>query len=122
MKKVAKNGSQEGKKKGKKVVAIKRNIKFPGGENRERTPEEIWISTNLKTVRTHWGWDQESMAKLLEMRQSSYSNIEHHRRSLKMNTVSFICHKVHIPVHMMVVDPEEFTTIKKIPTAPKRPS
>ncbi len=68
------------------------------------------------------GVGQEAMAALFGMRQSSYSNIEHHRRSLKMNTVSFICNKVHIPVHKMVVDPETFATFNIIPAPPKRPS
>ena len=125
MKKVAKNGSQEGKKKGKKLVDSnrdKRTVKYPGGESRDRVPEELWFAQNIKTVREHWGWDQKSMAKHLRMTQPSYSNIEHHRRSLKLNSISFIAHQVKIPVHQMLVDPEEFTVIKKISTAPKRPT
>ena len=126
MKKPGRQTAKRVVKKVKPMVAStekkKRSVKFPGGEDRERTQEELWFAQNLKTVRTHWGWDQKTMSEHLEMEQPSYSNIEHHRRSLKLNTISFISRKVKIPVHKMLVDPEEFTVIKNSVTPPKRPS
>lgn len=97
-----------GSRKGKKVVtSTKRSVKYPGGEERERVQEEIWFAENLKKIRISRGWEQKRMADLLKMTQPSYSNIEHHRRSLKLNTMSFIANKLKVPVYRLLMEPKE---------------
>lgn len=88
----------------KEVVRGKRirTVKFPGGENRERTePEEI-LAHNIKAFRDHIGLTQERLAELFKVKQSAISSIEHGRRSPKLNTIYDLSVKTGIPIEILI--------------------
>lgn len=100
------DGKQLGEK---KMIKRVRKPRFPGGEDRERVQEEEWICQNLKAIRMRMGFTQLRMGEKLMMDQSTYCLLEHGRRSLKINTLSYICDRLGISMAELVSPPKTKT-------------